>query len=562
MSTAIARRNRETLEQAYIELEWRRCSADFLYFAKNWVRIESKRDPRGWEPFAMLPYQEQDAEDFLKHRYLVVLKARQLGITTLVVAYSLWLLLFRPGGARVLMLSKDLSSADGNLQKLGVMFRLLPNWMKERGPELVKHGTSHMMFRHADGSESFINSVPATRTAGAGNTADLVILDEFGLADYQDDIYKSVQPTTLAAATNPGTKGAVLIMLSTARGANNLFAQTYRAASRMENEYHPIFHPWTVSPFMDQDEYDRQARFWTAKGEPWMLFSEFPASAEEAFRESGRPRFASLPATGDAEELALAGRIERDENGKPFFAPDPSGPLRLADLPDPRSTYVLSVDPASGKGGDYTVATLMTFDSAGDPLIAGYWAANTIEPAIAAEDMAALGELFSHKGKPALLAVETQGGHGDTFILVLRGLGYRNLYSYTPATAKRRRAGSSYGFPMPQHKRPAVIDRLAQTLPAIGNIHPRLLSELHTFVRRDDGKVAADVGCHDDFVMSLAIAVWILSERGSAPMVLSGEGGSSEAPEVQTFSVGHLLTEADKSRRSTERRRTVRLGRR
>lgn len=562
-ATTYSRKQREQLEQAYIELEWRKCADDFLYFATTWCRIESKRDPRGWEEFQPLPYQVEDAEAFLNNKYVVVLKARQLGITTLVVVYCLWLLLFRPGGARILMLSKDLASADGNLQKLSVVYRLLPEWMKARGPQLFKHGTSHMQFKHDDGAESFINSIPATRTAGAGSTADLVVLDEFGLAEYQSDIYKSVQPTTLAAASNQTSRGAVLIMLSTARGAHNLFAHTYRAAARGENEYHPIFHPWNVSPFVDQAEYDRQAKFWTNRNEPWMLYSEMPSSAEEAFRESGQRRFHNLPDIDEASELPLRGRLERDELGQPQFVPDPDGRCRLTDLPEGKRQYVLSVDPASGKGGDYTIATLLAYDEDGYPFIAGYWAANDIEPVQATEEIAVLGEIASFKGKPALLAVETQGGHGDTFILVLRGMAYRNLYAYTPATARRRRMGPSWGFPMPQARRPAIIDRLAETLPSIPSFHPRLLSELHTFVRYENGRIAADVGCHDDFVMSLAIAVWVLSEKVNAPLSTDSEQETTKAPGEVVLSVGYLLEEAEKVRREQAQRsrsRTIRFG--
>jgi hypothetical protein len=566
LATVAARRQRDELESAYVELEWRKCTDDFLYFATTWCRIESKRDPRGWEKFDPLPYQVEDAQAFLNHRYLVVLKARQLGITTLVVVYCLWLLLFRPGGARVLMLSRDLSAADGNLQKMGVVYRLLPDWLKARGPNLVKHGTSHMQFLHYDGAESFINSVPATRTAGAGSTADLVVLDEFGLAEYQDDIYKSVQPTTLAAATNPANRGAVLIMLSTARGANNLFAKTYRSADRGENEYHPIFHPWNVSPFVDQEEYDRQAKFWQVRGEPWMLYSEMPSSPEEAFRESGRPRFTGLESADSYDELAFVGRLQLAEDLTAEFVPDETGFLRLAELPDNSRPCVISVDPASGKGGDYTIATVLAFDDNGMPTIMGTWASNMVEPSIAAEQMYALGHLFSYKNRPALIAVETQGGHGDTFIHVLRQMTYRNLYSYTPVATRRKRIGNTYGFPMPDSRKIAVIDRLAQTLPHLQNLHPPLVRELHTFVRRDNGKIAADVGCHDDYVMSLAIGVWVLHERGSAPSVPSSEQSiDGEAPEMQVMSVGHLLVEAEQARRATERRSrrtSLRLGRR
>jgi hypothetical protein len=65
-----------------------------------------------------------------------------------------------------------------------------------------------------------------------------------------------------------------------------------------------------------------------------------------------------------------------------------------------------------------------------------------------------------------------------------------------------------------------IIDKLAEYLadsngdnPSIKNIHKKLLEELQQFVRQElpggGVKYAADYGCHDDLVLSLAIALWV-----------------------------------------------------
>ena len=45
-------------------------------------------------PFETYDFQEAALEDFKDHRFNVILKARQLGISTTVAAYVCWMMLF------------------------------------------------------------------------------------------------------------------------------------------------------------------------------------------------------------------------------------------------------------------------------------------------------------------------------------------------------------------------------------------------------------------------------------------------------------------------------------
>jgi len=74
----------------WYEMEWRKCAADPEYFIRTYIWIESERDPRGREPFGLWDYQEKALDAYLGNRFVVILKARQLGFTTLAMAYALW----------------------------------------------------------------------------------------------------------------------------------------------------------------------------------------------------------------------------------------------------------------------------------------------------------------------------------------------------------------------------------------------------------------------------------------------------------------------------------------
>ena len=543
MSSVREARREARLRRLHAELKWRQWSNDIHSFISDAIFIESKRDVRGAEPLQLTEYQLDDLDAFLSERYVVILKARQLGITTLVCSFSLWRLLFQPG-TRVLMLSKSQDAANDNLDKIRQMWRALPAWAAERAPRLEKDADQRMVWAFPNGQKSTITSAPITETVGAGNTYDLVVLDELALNEYQAKAYSTTYPATVAATTNPFWRGAVMIVLSTARGASNFFAGLCHDAMRGENQFRFIFHPWQVSPFMTPDDYAAQKAFWTRSGEPWMIHSEFPATPEEAFRESGSPRFRGLPDESTLEEFPHRGLIVETASGELEWQPDPAGPLRLATLePDPDARYFIGVDPAHGLGADYTAAHLLTIDKDDLPVVVGYYHANDIRPADTARHLDAWGRFFAGATWAALMAVENQGSHGELLIHELSRVNYPNPYVYVPVARRRSTFGAQYfAFPMTEPRRVGVIDRLAHYLapqggtaekpgpPLLDGIYPALRRELGSFVRQETGKgfrYAADVGCHDDLVMSLGIALWLLLEDSG-----SDAGGRSPAPTV------------------------------
>ena len=82
--------NQPTLRDVIRE-ETRRCMEDPVYFMRKYVKIQHPN--KGTIPFDLYPFQEDALNEF-DYRYLLILKSRQLGITTLVAAYSLWMSIF------------------------------------------------------------------------------------------------------------------------------------------------------------------------------------------------------------------------------------------------------------------------------------------------------------------------------------------------------------------------------------------------------------------------------------------------------------------------------------
>jgi hypothetical protein len=557
-------KQREELEKLYRELEWRKCSEDPYYFIRTYVWIESERDSRGRELFGLWDYQEEALDAFIHDRFSVVLKARQLGFTTLAMAYALWLCMFRPR-ANILLISKSQDSADKNLGMSRFMYSFLPEWMKARGPTLDGDAAKQIIFKFPDGSFNRVKSFAGTKTAGAGETASLVILDEFALMDDPANTYRTIKPTTDA--------GGRLIIISTARGSNNQFAKIYRDAKRGLNGFRALFQPWSASRLISQDDYDAKKREFIS--EPWLFYAEYPSSDEEAFRESGRPRFQALPPVDDAEEFGVHGWVEETENGFVFrLAGDDESwlaPLHLvchpADIPFNRK-FVLSADPALGVGNDFSAAQILAWMPNGDVEIVGYMHSNSTEPGDWAEELNRVGRFFAGSGQSsALLVVEsTGGGAGITIIDKLKNhLHYPNMYRWLPPASARQRRAPVFGFPTSRTTKPLIIDRLAEFVNRdesgvcrLVNIYPLLRDELGTFVRRENGTTAADVGCHDDLVMSLAIGVYVLSEDPSTVGV--GPIGERSEPSAPVLSVSSIFEEADRIR-SLEAKKNNRMWR-
>lgn len=533
-------------------------------FFRECVWIPAPGRPQGRQTFDLFDYQRETVKVLEGNRFVVVLKARQLGLTTLLMASALHELMHRPG-SNILLVSENQRVANKALTLLDFMWRFLPDWYKDRAPTMTVDSATEHIWEFPDGLTSRIVSLPATKTAGASETATLVLWDEAALASDQEETYKTLKPTTDA--------GGRMVIFSTARGGHNRFARLYREAVAGTNEFAHVFHPWFRSRFLnpkadlvddcpdgpcnacvDRRAYNAKKRDFDEN--PWEFFSEYPESSDQAFLESGRPRFADLPPIGDFGDLGWRGWIRDGE-----LVEDPLGPLRVnpafvRGVPSWAKT-VVAVDPSGGVGGDFTAAQVGFLDMDGTPHRIAFWHDNQTEPTDAAEQMDELGRFFrGGEQRAAQIVVERAGGWGDTFVNELqRHHGYPNLYVYR-RTGTRRGGGREnvFGFPMTASRRPMVIDKLASYLPStsvekpvtLQGIDPLLRHELGAFIVTAQERYEADTGMHDDLVMSVAILLFVLDEVG--PPATVSAGGEKPTSRRVRIDVSHIFREAEEVR--------------
>ena len=70
-----------------------KCGKDPNYFFKHYLKIQ--HPVRGLIPFDTFSFQDDCVDKFNEHRFNIVLKSRQLGLSTLVAAYSVWMAIFQ-----------------------------------------------------------------------------------------------------------------------------------------------------------------------------------------------------------------------------------------------------------------------------------------------------------------------------------------------------------------------------------------------------------------------------------------------------------------------------------
>lgn len=263
---------------------------DPAFFIHNCIIIDNAQ-PEGDDdatpsemPFHMWDAQRGLLADILSERLLLILKARQLGISWLVCAYALWLCLFRPGRL-VLMFSIGQGEANELMRRVQVMYYRLPADMRAKLPSVTEENKT--AFGWSNGSK--IESLPSRKSAGSGYTASLIILDEFSKNENDASLYTAVKPTV--------DGGGKMIILSTANGTDNLFYELCQKAIKGAGKFVFRFLPWWDRPGRTPEWYASVAADAIDSSH---MGQEYPATPEEAFAATSVDRFLQSMITWDA----------------------------------------------------------------------------------------------------------------------------------------------------------------------------------------------------------------------------------------------------------------------
>ena len=153
--------------------EYKRCSQDPVHFMRKYCIIQ--HPTKGKMYFNLYPFQEDSLRSISENRYSVILKSRQLGISTLTAGYSLWKMLFK-SDFNVLVIATKQDVAKNLVTKVRVMHDNLPKWLKGKTLEDNK-----LSLRFKNGSQ--IKAISSKGDAGRSEALSLLVLDEAAFID-------------------------------------------------------------------------------------------------------------------------------------------------------------------------------------------------------------------------------------------------------------------------------------------------------------------------------------------------------------------------------------------
>jgi hypothetical protein len=490
--------SRFSLTELLREKEYRRARGEsmvdidaFEYFCRNYVFIQHPE--RGAILFDLRPMQLDIMRVWMTERYSLVLKARQIGWSTLVAVYALWLTFFW-SDQQIVMLSKEEKAAIKLLEKANYAYKRLPAWMKERGPKRLTHNVKDITFDNG----SQIDSLPSKEDPARSRTVSLVIVDEWAFLDNAEEAWASIEPIT--------DIGGRAIGLSTANGWGDWFHTEWIKANAGISPFKPMFFPWSAVTERDDDWYEAKK----ASMLEWQLHQEYPTTPEEAFIKSGRPVF-------DVEKLTSLHVTEPErgfldtllEDGSrsiraPRFRPKKGGAeLAIWQRPEIGHGYVIGADVAEGlEHGDYSSAHVI--DVKTGAVVAIFHA--HVDPDVFGERLAELGWFYNR----ALIGVEVNN-HGLTTNKTLQRLSYPRVYYRRTLDQRTREQRLQVGWRTDVASKPLMVDELARSLreDSITLEDAFTIQELTTFVRDEKGKMSGSP--FDDRVISLAIAVQMVN---------------------------------------------------
>ena len=456
-----------------IAQEYIKCGKDPAYFMKKYCHIQ--HPTRGRILFNLYPFQEKVLHLFKDNTNMVLLKSRQLGISTLAAAYSLWLMLFHKD-KNVLALATTQATARNLVTKTIFMYDELPKWLKL--PSVEKNKLS---LRLKNGSK--ITAKSSSPDAARSEAVSLLLMDEAAFIENIEDTFTAAQQTLAT--------GGQCMALSTPNGIGNWFHLTWEKAEAGENTFLPIRLPWTVHPERDQDWRNQQDRDLGPRMAGQECDCDFLASGDTVFEPDDMLFI---------EKTWLKDSLERR---------GVDGNLWVWEGVDYTKSYMVVADVARGDSTDYSAFHIFDIESCVQ--VAEY------KGKLSPKDFGNVLVGIAAEYNDALLVVEN-ANIGWATIEQIMEREYRNLY-YSPRNhldtvesymSKYERDQLVPGFTMSARTRPLVIAKLMEYVrdKSVTIQSKRLLEEMRVFIWKN-GKAQAQDGYNDDLVMSAATALYV-----------------------------------------------------
>lgn len=526
-----------------------RLNEDFEYWAFRCARIKEKNSGRRI-PFRLNRAQRKVLAELERQRRaglplrIIVLKSRQWGCSTLILHYFMWLMIRRNENWHSLICCHQKSASSVLSGQVSDIVRNCPPDVE--APKIVSYeGLRSVRELLPSGSRL---TLCTALNPDAARGADYMMAHLSEVAYWPDGGERDASELVRAVCSSiPRVPESAIVMESTANGPGNLFHREWRRAVEGRSDKTAVFATWheveyNAEPLRLTHEKtwrlltDYERRLWDpplnlsleqiywyhnqvrAQGSHQAVKREYPVSPDEAFSEAGLMVFDPewlerlRPGVCDPAERCEVDVIARK------LVPTPSGRLEIWAPPcssaevNVKPAYIIAVDVGGNwQGADWSVIAVFDVRRPGCMELAAQWRGH-VEIDRLCDIATTLGTIY-HRALVVFESntLETRGEHA------LEKLGrsrYPNLYRRQAFDSVTQRLSSRIGFHTNASTKASAIFELTYAV-RDGLLRERsaaALAEMNTYIRHGE-KTEAAPGCHDDMVMTRAIAAYALAQH-------------------------------------------------
>ena len=454
-----------------------KCGKDPVYFMNKYLKIQHPL--KGLIPFNTFPFQDDCVSDFNDNRFNIILKSRQLGLSTLVAAYAVWQAVFYKD-KNILIIATKLAVAQNFIRKVKTYIKSMPKWLLV--PVITANNKQQVEF--SNGSQ--IKAVPTSEDAGRSEALSLLIVDEAAFVRNFDELWMGLYPTL--------STGGRAILLSTPNGVGGQYHEIYTKATRKENEFNPIKLMWDVHPERDDEWFQKETKNMSQKQVSQELLCDFASSGD------------TFLSNDIIEKIRIMSKQPMEKSG-------PGNNVWYWEYPIEGVNYILSADIARGDSGDYSTFHVIN--------VKNMSIASEFKGKIPPDQFASVVYDIARRFNNAIVCPENNA-YGYTMLVKLGDLGYKNIYFSSEKEKYRYLYGEGNnigkaGFNTNKESREKILANFEECLRngKIKSYSNRLYSELKTFIWNGK-KVTAMKGYNDDLIMSLAIGSWLACSNSDA----------------------------------------------
>jgi len=476
---AVQGQPKKTLKEIIAD-EYRKCALDPIYFMKKYCVIQ--HPVRGKIPFHLYPFQENCLTDFKDNRFNIILKSRQLGLSTLSAGFILWKMIFNQD-FNALVIATKVTVAKNLVEKVRVMHDLLPIWLRDGGTAAAEDNKLSLKLKNG----SQVKAIASSPDAGRSEALSLLVVDEAAFIRDIDEIWLSAQSTL--------STGGSAIVLSTPNGIGNWFHKMWVDGESGQNGFNCIKLHWTVHPERNQAWRDEQTRILGVKGAAQECDCDFVGSGDTVIDPQLLMWYKDTYVMDPIEKAGFDGNYWKWEH------------------PNYNRQYMVVADVARGDSSDYSAFQVIDIEDSSQ--VAEY------RGRIETKDFGNFLVAAATEWNNALLVVENSNvgwatiqqiidrGYGNLFYMS-NDLKYIDVEKQMSNKYYREEKQMVAGFSTTSKTRPLIISTLDTYINEKDILirSNRFIDELFTFIW-SGGRAEAMKGYNDDLTMAMAIGLWV-----------------------------------------------------